>query len=182
MRKYVIVFFIWTMCVACTDIGSFSTGEGECYRGKIVDADYVRSGFEPGITLSLTLDTSVLATGSGSAGLLWTSDGIFEAATIRQMKQIAHDPFSLFQFPGGRIKNYLVHVPVSNGTLAIAVISLMENQEVEIRIMQPNSFIQLPKDEKKESKDLFGVFRLKHEPECTVPNEPISNNEILHSY
>jgi len=161
------------LCAACTDVGSFSTEVGECYRGTIEDASFVRAGFETGVKLSLTLDTDALADGRGSAGVLWTSDGIFDDATISQMEQLAHDSLSLFQFPQGRIRNYLLYVPASDGAPATVVISLMENEEVEVRIMRPKIDLCEEGDEDCDNSGsppaLFGVFKLLRETGCTVP-------------
>ncbi len=161
------------LCAACTDVGSFSTDVGECYRGIVVDASFVMAGFKPGVKLSLTLDTDALADGRGTAGVLWTSDGIFDDATISQMEQLAHDSLSLFQFPQGRIRNYLVYVMASDGAPATVVISLMENEEVEVRVMRPK--IDLCEDGDEDCDDtgsppaLFGVFRLFREAGCAAP-------------
>ena len=161
------------LCAACTDVGSFSTEVGECYRGIIVDASFIRAGFEPGVKLSLTLDTDALADGRGTAGILWTSDGIFDDANISQMEQLAHDSLSLFQFPQGRIRNYLLYVATSDGAPATVVISLMENEEVEVRVMRPKIDLCEDGDEDCENSAsppaLFGVFKLIREAGCTVP-------------
>ncbi len=160
------------LCAACTDVGSFSTEVGECYRGIVVDASFVRAGFEPGVKLSLTLDTDALADGRGTAGVLWTSDGIFDNATISQMEQLAHDSLSLFQFPQGRIRNYLVYVTASDGATATVVISLMENEEIEVRVMRPKIDLCEEGDEDCDNSGsppaLFGVFKLLREAGCTV--------------
>jgi hypothetical protein len=161
------------LCAACTDVGSFSTEVGECYRGIVVDASFVRAGFEPGAKLSLTLNTDALADGRGTAGVLWTSDGIFDDANISQMEQLAHDSLSLFQFPQGRIRNYLLYVTASDGAPATVVISLMENEEVEVRVMRPKVDLCEDGDEECDDTDfppaLFGVFRLSREAGCAVP-------------
>jgi len=171
MRSIPISIFL--LCAACTDVGSFSTELGECYRGLVVDASFVRAGFEPGVKLSLTLNTDALADGRGTAGVLWTSDGIFDDAIIGQMEQLAHDSLSQFQFPQGRIRNYLVYVMASDGAPATVVISLMENEEIEVRVMRPK--IDLCEDDDEDCDDngspptLFGVFRLSREAGCAVP-------------
>lgn len=157
----------------CTDVGSFTTSPGECYKGKIVDAEFVRTGFNPDITLSLTLNTDSLADGRGSAGMMWTSDQTFIAATVSQMEELAHDSLSQFQFPGGRIRNYLVYTMPTDGVAAMVVISLMENQQVEVRVMRPEvdpcATTEDGECDETVTEPLFGVFRLDLDESCQVP-------------
>jgi len=161
------------LCASCMDVGSFTTHPGECYRGQIVSASFVRTGFEEGTVLSLTFDTSALADGRGVAGVMWTSDGRFTASSLRQMEELAHDSLSQFQFPGGRVRNYLLNVVPADGVPAIVVISLMENGLVEGRILRPAMQICAPGDDdcaSPESYDaMFGVFRLDIDGTCVAP-------------
>jgi len=149
--------------VGCTDIGSYSTELGECYRGDIVAAEFVRTGFEQDVQLSLTLDTSALSEGRGRAGEIWTSDGRFAGATVSQMEQLAHDNLSLFQFPGGRIRNYLAHATPTDGPPAAIVISLMEDGKVEARV------IRAAIESDRSVVPLFGIFRLSLDEQCNLP-------------
>jgi hypothetical protein len=161
------------LSASCTDVGSFTTQPGECYRGQVVTASFVRTGFEEGTLLSLTFDTSALADGLGEAGVMWTSDGRFAASSLRQMEQLAHDSLSQFQFPGGRIRNYLFNVIPADGVPAIVVVSLMENGLVEARILRPAMQICPPGDDGCASPvsydALFGVFRLDLDESCYAP-------------
>ena len=151
------------LAAACTDLGSFSTSTGECYHGQIVAADFVRAGFETDVTLYLTLDVTALSDGRGSAGVISTSDGRFYTASISQMEQLAHDSISLFQFPGGRIRNYMAHAFATDGAPASIVISLMEDGKVEVRIVRPAGAGDL------EYSELFGVFSTSIDEECSAP-------------
>lgn len=151
------------VAVGCTDLGSFSTTYGECYRGNIVTAEFVRTGFDQNAQLSLTLDVSALSEGRGDAGQIWSNDGRFNGAIVSQMEQLAHDNLSLFQFPGGRIRNYLAHATATDGSPAVIVISLMEDGRVEARVIRAapeNDRTVLP---------LFGVFRLSLDEQCNLP-------------
>jgi hypothetical protein len=161
------------LCASCMDVGSFTTEPGECYRGSVVSATFVRTGFEEDAHLSMTFDTSALADGRGTAGVMWTSDGRFTASAIGQMQQLASDPLSQFQFPGGRIRNYLFNVVAADGVPATVVVSLMENGLVEARIMRPGMTICPPGDDDCASPvsydALFGVFRLELDGSCVAP-------------
>ncbi len=174
IRATIVLIGLLLLGSSCTDIGSFTTRMGECYRGKITGADFVRTGFHENVHLSLTLDTDALADGRGSAGMLWTGDQLFSAATISQMEELAHDSLSQFQFPGGRIRNYLVYVMASDGSPAMVVISLMENEQVEVRVMRPefDPCAGEPNECDAPAIDaLFGVFRLTLDEDCTIPEQ-----------
>lgn len=158
---------------ACTDIGDFTTRLGECYRGEVVGASFVRTGFDAGTRLSMTLDTNALADGQGSAGVMWTSDGRFAATSFAQMRELAHDSLSQFNFPGGRLRNYLVYAVATDGVPAMVVISLMENGLVEVRIMRQEMSV-CPLGETGcpspvTFEPLFGLFRLDIDDTCTPP-------------
>jgi hypothetical protein len=151
------------LATGCTDLGSYSTQPGECYRGNVVAAEFVRSGFAQATQLSLTLDVGALADGRGTAGTIWTNDGRFHGATVSQMEQLAHDSLSLFQFPGGRVRNYLAHARATDGSPAALVISLMEDGKVEVRVIRQGS------DVDRGIPSLFGVFRLSLDEQCSLP-------------
>jgi hypothetical protein len=171
--KRALLLLLTALGAACADVGSFTTQPGECYRGQIVSASFVRTGFEEGTLLSLTFDTSSLGDGVGVAGVMWTSDGRFAGSSLRQMEQLAHDSLSQFQFPGGRIRNYLFNVVPSDRVPAIVVVSLMENGLVEARILRPAMEICPPGDddcaEPAAYDALFGVFRLDLDESCYAP-------------
>jgi len=122
----------------------------------------------------MTFDTSALAEGIGTAGVMWTSDGRFSASAVRQMEELAHDPLSQFQFPGGRIRNYLLNAVASDGVPAIVVVSLMENGVVEARVLRPAMEICPPGDDSCATPvpydALFGVFRLDLDESCVSPD------------
>ena len=161
------------LCASCMDVGSFTTQPGECYRGQVVNASFVRTGFEEDTRLAMTFDTAALADGRGPAGVMWSSDGRFDAASIGQMPELAHDSLSQFQFPGGRVRNYLLNVIAADGVPATVVISLMENSLVEARIMRPAMEVCPPGDDGCTSpilyEALFGVFRLEIDSSCVPP-------------
>ena len=175
MRRTLLAAAALALC-ACTNIGDFSTGSGECYRGEIVDAPFIMAGFQTGTVLSMTFNTDALSDGSGSAGVMWTSDGRFGASSISQMAELSHDSLSQFQFPGGRLRNYLVYAVAADGVPAMVVISLMENGLVEVRVMrQAMSVCPLGQDDCASPvtyEPMFGLFRLDVVDECTAP-EPL---------
>ena len=148
---------------ACTNIGDYNTAAGECYEGNIAGADYVRSKtFDDDVGLTLTIDLDALVAGDQKGGgTITTDDGRFLDAKIAQLQQLSHDSLSLFQFPGGRVRNFLAFANPTDGHPATVIISLMENDAVELRILRSDP---IPADELDET--LFGVFRLLRRDDC----------------
>ncbi len=169
MRGMLKLFVVWgVLSQACTNIGDFSTGAGECYEGVVVSDLSVRRGIEPDVRMVLTIDVDALTRGNDlatepldqlaqPAARISTSDGQFEQTPVAQMLQLPHDSLSLFQFPGGRVRNYLAYAVTNTGALVTVIVSLMENDEVEVRVLRP-----LVGDHPA----LFGVFRLSLKDKC----------------
>jgi hypothetical protein len=159
------VFFV-SSCSA--RVSEFATEPGECYFGSIVRDDFVRTGFRPDARLWLTLDTTGLSEATESAVVLSTSDGVFDASPAQTMPQLRHDSLSLFDFPGGRVRSFLAYARVEQGPMATVVISLMENGQVEVRIMRPDTD---PVDDLDDA--LFGVFRLNLDEGCPFADDQV---------
>ncbi|MCP4675881.1 MAG: hypothetical protein GY854_10315 [Deltaproteobacteria bacterium] len=148
---------------ACTNIGDFSTDENECYEGQIVEVQYVRSKtLDAETVMTMTLDSNALGQGDEGATIT-TDDGTFNGSKVSQMEQLTHDSLSMLQFPGGRVRNYLAYARPTRGSPATIVISLMENDEVEVRVMRPDFDAN-----DNEDSSLFGVFRLVRKELCSV--------------
>jgi hypothetical protein len=162
-RNLVWVFFFPAFFFACANVGDFSTDPGECYEGKIIAAEYIRSDtFPENLSLTMTLDADGLGQGKEGA-VIATHDSprTFDNAPVTQMTELSHDSLSMLQFPGGRVRNYLAYAQPSQGQVATIVISLMENDEVEVRIMRPDLV-----PDGGEDTSLFGVFRLVRKEGC----------------
>lgn len=164
MRSVIAIFLVLLAALAggCADEDAFTTGSGECFRGGIVGADFVREGFGAEVAATLTINVRQLSSGAAEAGRLWTADGLFEGAAVSQMRQVSNDTISLLQFPGGRLRNYLAHATPEDGTPASLVISLMENDKVELRVIRP------PAGEAGSPPALFGVFSLSRDDRCAL--------------
>lgn len=164
--------------LGCTSVGDYSTDTGECYEGGIVAADYLRSNaFAEDVKLTLTLEADRLGrcdigSSADDAGPDICREGAristhdspptFQNALVRPYKQLSHDALSLLQFPGGRVRNYLAYASPELGPPAMVVISLMENDEVEVRILRAPGETEAPA--------LFGVFRLVRKEGCDTPH------------
>ena len=140
----------------CKDIERFSTGPGESYCGTIVPGPFVRGGFGPGVRMRMTLDTDHL---NDAPGMVTTDDGLFSYAVLRPIPQLAHDSLSTFNFGEGRERNLLFGVRATEGAQAFAVVSLLENGDVEVRVLRgagllPGESEPLPA----EGPQLYGIF------------------------
>ncbi len=149
------------MCaaLACTSLDDFSTGKGQEYRGDIIQGKFVRKGFGLSTTLELTFhvdraDQAPDSTGTGGPGMVRTSDGRFEDALLEPIAELPHDQLSKLDFPGGRLRSYLFFARSSGveQDLALVVISLMEDESVEVRIVRGGD------------DPLYGVFQTKKKP------------------
>jgi hypothetical protein len=125
-------------CVSCRDLSDFTTAGGS-YEGYVVRGDFVRAGVAAETKLCLTLDADHLQDAPGS---LSTSDGRFQAAALRPIPQVWHDPLSTLAFGEGRLKNLLYVVAASSsagdthGGDVFAVVSLMQSGDVEVRLLR----------------------------------------------
>lgn len=144
--------FCSTACLlaGCRDIDRFDTEEGAAYCGSMVAAPFVHDGFvsdetgRPNLRLHLELDTDSL---TEFPGLVTTDDAsglcsprpILENSPLRAIAEVQNDPLSLLEFGDGREYNFLAWVDSTcQGTL-LAVISLMKNDDVEVRLLKPKA-------------------------------------------
>jgi hypothetical protein len=141
--------------LACDDLSSFSTDEGELYTGEVLDAEIIRKGFEAGTALEMTFDVSQAEgdeehVGPGAITTIPPEEGevLFQEADLLPISSILHDSLSGFDFPTGRLKNYMYFAAASGtyeGRLALVVVSLLSDGNVEVRIILG-------------PQDLYGVF------------------------
>lgn len=142
----------------CDDITRFGTGPDESYCGQIVPGGFVRQGFAPGVRLRLHLDTDRLQVAPGD---LATDDGLLSDAQLRPIPQLAHDSLSTMSFGEGRVRNLLFGAQPEDGAAVYVIISLLENESVEVRILRgaPATQGEAP-PAAEHGPDLFGVFPL----------------------
>jgi len=147
-----------SILAGCNDVTRFSTEAGESYCGNIVPGPFVRQGFKPDVRMRMSFDADRIDT---QPGVLSTSDGMFTEAPLRSIPQLGNDPLSTLQFGEGRSRNLFVGVSPSDGQTAFAVVSLMENGNVEVRVVRgappPAGVTSIPAHE---APTLFGVFPL----------------------
>ena len=142
---------------ACDDLSGFTTSETEVYSGEVLDADIVRKGFESGTSMEMTFDIALVNgdeehIGPGTITTIppGHAEPLFVDADLFPIASIVHDQLSGFDFPTGRLKNYLFLASPSGpytGHFAVVVVSLLSDGDVEVRIILG-------------PEDLYGIFTL----------------------
>lgn len=150
----------------CRELEGFSTATGEIYRGSIVSADEVRTGFDAdgdtvddvfaaGTTMELTLRVEEFQT--DNVARITTSDGLFADAPLLSIGPLWHDTLSGLTFPAGRLRSGMYWAraaatapPDLAGREILVVLSLMVDGSVEVRLISGTD-------------RLYGLFRLRKE-------------------
>lgn len=151
----------------CRELEGFSTASGEVYRGTIVSADDVRTGFDAdgdtvddvfgaGTAMELTLRFEEFQT--DNVARITTSDGLFTDAPLLSVEPLWHDTLSGLSFPAGRLRSGMYWARAASTAPAeladreiLAVLSLMVDGSVEVRLISGTD-------------RLYGLFRLRKEP------------------
>lgn len=156
---------------ACNDVNHFTTDPDEAYCGAIVDGAFVREGFAPGVRSRMTFDSDRLYTGPG---LVWTNDGLFNAAPLRAVPKLMNDSLSMPSFGDGRERNLIEFIDPtdpSRGPGILAVVSLMHDGSVELRLVRGAPELDGGAPPAADGAPLFGIFPMQRHklasPACT---------------
>lgn len=132
------------VCGACSDVSRFDTGKDDAYCGTIVNATFVREGFTRLIQAELQIDTAALHT--QPARLTSHRDDtpcdgspLFDDAPLRPPIKLESDPLSQLQFGDDREVNWMSWVQSSCDETYLAVVSLMHDDSVELRLLRSPS-------------------------------------------
>lgn len=131
----------------CRSLDRFDTTDGVAYCGSMLASPFISDGFTPDdqppkLRLRLTLQMSQLDTIPGTlssddtAGLC-APKPLFSGADLRAIKQVQSDQLWLLDFGDGRDQNFLAWVDSSCQGTMLAVVSLMKNDDVEVRLLKP---------------------------------------------
>lgn len=181
-RTLTLLFFCFG--IGCDDLDDFQTGPDEVFRGTIAgndvsdDESFIRSGFKADTTLELTFDPdfSLQSVESQHPGMISTfppnreseeggdSAGRFQKTALDTIDPLSHDLLNHYTFPGGgRIRNYIFSATFEEQRRsAMVFVSLMENKDIEVRIIAPSTPMGCVSDSEP-FEELYGVFRLKRE-------------------
>jgi hypothetical protein len=135
---------------SCTSIDGFTSKPGEAYCGTIGLADF-HSGFveedSPStLGLALALDVSKIPTQPGilnsndPQGICGTADApqlLFDNAPLRAIPELQHDVLSALTFGEGHDHDFFAWVDSTCQGTMLAVVSLMKNNYVELRLFKP---------------------------------------------
>jgi hypothetical protein len=125
----------------CRSLDRFDTGDDGAFCGNIIDSSFTRRGFEPGLTMRLTLDIDALHDEPGrlstnDAEGLCAPDPSFADAKLHVTPELFADPLSLLEFGSTRDHNFVAWVDSTCQGSALAVISLMRTGDVEVRLLR----------------------------------------------
>jgi hypothetical protein len=172
------------LCVpGCRDLGSFESKPGEAYCGAIIGQPEFQDGFvkqnqPPSLELGLVLDTDRLTSRPGELSSNDALTGmcaapgapqrLFDNAPLRAIPEVDHDVLSALTFGEGHVHDFFAWVDSSCQGTMLAVVSLMKNNQVELRLFKPARVPQpgaTPFD-----KPGFAVFHLSAQPQsdCQV--------------
>ena len=166
VRGLLLAVLLATGNSGCKDLERFDTGPDEAYCGTIIDSDFVRSGFEAGLGMSLTLDTRALDT---QPGTLSTDDAetgpcspepLFADAPLRASSKLLADPLSQLEFGAERDFNFVAWADSTCQGSALSIVSLMHDGNVEVRLLRRGSGTQ-PMPTETTAEGDFAVFQLR---------------------
>jgi len=162
--------------LGCRDLSRFDTEGSEAYCGSMVSSPLFQEGFvpegvPPPLRLELLLDTDALSTIPGELTTddadrgLCSDDGrpLIDRAPLRAISELSHDALSTFEFGDGRDHNFFAWVDSTCQGTMLAVVSLMSDGNVEVRLLKPAALP--PPDAPPDRKPGFALFSLTREEE-----------------
>jgi hypothetical protein len=181
-RRTSSVFRSGAVCLAavslasCKTIDTFDTGPSDAYCGRITGAPFVREDFDRQLQLQLRLR---IATLNSVPGNLTTDDSdigpcapkaLFSDAILRAPKKLESDHLSAFSFDEGSLTNFLAWVDSTCDGTYLAVVSLMQDNSVEVRLLRGAL------DSGGQETGPFGVFNLQRASGgCGFANAPLED-------
>lgn len=164
----------------CRDLERFDTKRGEAYCGTLVAPTESSEGFDFAgnpvvpLSLALTLDTDSL---ENHPGRLRSNDAgfgpckpraLFEDAPLRILRKALGDRISSLHLGDDHEDDLLAYVDSTCSGSMVAVLSLMQNGQVELRLLRPAP--ERPTSDATQQAR-FGVFALsrqktKNSPTC----------------
>jgi len=136
------------IATSCRNLDGFSTEGDAAYCGELVTASFVSTGLLPQdvagpMEAELELDASALATlpgklrtGDEQIGLC-APEPLFDDAPLRAIEPVLNDAISTLDFGEGREHSFFVWVDSTCQGPMMAVVSLMRNRRVELRLFKP---------------------------------------------
>jgi len=161
--------------VSCGDLEGFTSKPNEAYCGKIglplFQDGFVDEESPSNLELALTLDADKLATEPGilnskdPLGICGTPEApqvLFLNAQLRAIPELQHDVLSALTFGEGHDHDFFAWVDSTCQGTMVAVVSLMKNNYVELRLFKPAAFA--PPGAPAAEKPGFALFHLNPKP------------------
>jgi hypothetical protein len=142
--------------LGCNSLDRFDTKGKAAYCGSLVASPTFEEGLLPkgrprSLQLGLRLDIGALTSRADEpveVGLLSSDDRarglcsaqgrpLFEDAPLRSMPVLDHDLLSTLEFGSGRDYSFFAWVDSTCQQTLLALVSLMRNEDVEIRLFKP---------------------------------------------
>ena len=147
----------------------FDTDGPPAYCGSLVGATTFHSGFiqtgaPPSLELALELDTSSFADRPGSLSSNDAATGfcapapLFAEAPLRAIPEILHDALSQAELGQGHEHDFFAWVDSTCQGTMLAVVSLLTNGAVEVRLLKPGPDVSPMADPRERSG--FALFYL----------------------
>jgi hypothetical protein len=149
-RYSLLALAVLLAAVGCRNLDDFSTKPGDAYCGQLLSQPEFQDGFlplgsRPNLELELKLDTSkltsepgILSSNDRATGLCANTTGaLFQDAPLRAIPAVDHDVLSTLTFGEGHEHDFFAWVDSSCQGTMLAVVSLLKNQQVEIRLFKP---------------------------------------------
>lgn len=133
---------------SCRNLERFNTEGNAAYCGSIVgtppdfNGGFIAEGTPPNLELRLKLDTSALTTRPGSLSSNDATNGfckpapLFDDAPLRAIPELLHDTLSQADLGEGHQHTFFTWVDSTCETSMLAVISLLTNGAVEVRLLR----------------------------------------------
>jgi hypothetical protein len=152
-----LAFASLALLAGCSSLDRFDTkGTDAAYCGSLVARPPFADGLlppkhTPSLVMRVSLDVGALmargadpievariSTDDRDSGLCkGEGKALFEDAMLRTIPTLDHDPLSALEFATGRDYNFFGWVDSSCQNTMLAVVSLMRNDDVEVRLLKP---------------------------------------------
>ena len=134
--------------IGCRSLDGFDSKPGEAYCGALPSQPefqdgFVKTGSPPKLELALRLEISKLSSQPGTLRSSDSADGLcapqalFEDAPLRAIPEVDHDVLSALTFGEGHEHDFFAWVDSTCQGTMLSVVSLMKNNQVEIRLFKP---------------------------------------------
>ena len=138
--------------LGCRDLEGFESKPGEAYCGVIIGQPAFQDGFvklnqPPDLELGLTLHIERLTSRPGELSSNDAQNGmcaapgapqrLFDNAPLRAIPEVDNDVLSSLTFGEGHVHDFFAWVDSSCQGTMLAVVSLMKNNQVELRLFKP---------------------------------------------